>query len=78
VALVLFDAIPTGWVSNFSAAKHFSVSASVGVKKITIVNAEIFFGPTNQRQRLFFVSQWEQSSDDKNARNKMKKENPPN
>jgi hypothetical protein len=50
----------------------------VGVKKITIFDAEIFFGPTNQRQGLFFVSQWEQSSGDKNARNKMKKENPLN
>jgi hypothetical protein len=29
-------------------------------------------------QRLIFVSQWVESSDDKNARNKMKKENPPN
>jgi hypothetical protein len=27
---------------------------------------------------LFFVSQWEKSFGDKNARNKMKKENPPN
>jgi hypothetical protein len=49
----------------------------VGVKKITIIDVETF-EPTNQRQGLFFVSQWEQSSGDKNARNKMKKENPPN
>jgi hypothetical protein len=50
----------------------------VGVKKSQYLTPEIFFGPTNQRQGLFFVSQWEQSSGDKNARNKMKKENPPN
>jgi hypothetical protein len=37
-AAVLFDAIPTGWVSNISQRQNknfedFSVTASVGVKK---------------------------------------------
>jgi hypothetical protein len=36
-AVVLFDAIPTGWVSNISQQQNkfcgFSVTASVGVEK---------------------------------------------
>jgi hypothetical protein len=36
-AVVLFDAIPTGWVSNISQQQNsfvdFPVTASVGVKK---------------------------------------------
>ncbi len=49
-----------------------------GALKITTGDAEIFFGPTNQRYRLFFVRQLVQALMIKNAQNKMKKENPPN
>jgi hypothetical protein len=55
----------------------FYVAASVGVKKSQELIMR-FFCPSNQRQRLLFVSQWEQSSDYENVQNKMKKENPLN
>jgi hypothetical protein len=77
-AVVLFDAIPTGWISNISQRPVDFLLQRWRALKITIFDAEIFFGPTNQRQILFFVSQWEQSFGDKNAGNKMKKKNPPN
>jgi hypothetical protein len=72
-AVVLFDAIPTGWISNISQGPVDFLLQRWWALKITIFDAEIFFGPTNQRQGWFFVSQWEQSSGDKNVRNKMKK-----
>jgi hypothetical protein len=49
----------------------------VGVEKSQYLTL-VYFLEQPTRARVFFVSQWEQSSGDKNAGNKMKKENPPN
>ncbi len=40
VSLAHFDTVPAGWVCNIS---QWSVTASVGIEKITIVDTEIFF-----------------------------------
>jgi hypothetical protein len=42
------------------------------------IEAEIFFGPTNQRQHLFSSANGSKALMIKNVRDKMKKENPPN
>ncbi len=72
-SLANFGTVQTCWVSNISQRSNlnawgFYVAASVVVKKSQELIMRLFW-PSNQRQRLLFVSQWEHSSDDENVQN---------
>jgi hypothetical protein len=68
-SLAHFDIVPTCWVSNISQRPNTNVWIlyySVGWRsKITIELTLRYFFPNQLKAAFVFVSQWEQSSDNK-------------